>query len=282
MTSLSSTYCSDHSSDWSSGAATAARRDGVLAQRRPRSSRRFPQPVQTNTDRALRQLRQCGFNYDRAHAARDPTVSAALARIGDAGDDRSRDTMATLSPRPRSARKHSPLVTAGNLRFAAQRPVPGDRRDHPVPVLPALGQLFLIVVMGGMYAGAMAISASHLPSLLAFLLATGLPMALRFFAQGSTRDSVLAAMIVVFVAALSLAGRRFSQTFAEALRLRFELNEANLRLAEADLRRTSGAGRVQLPHPEILSLLAPGHRILVRRRQSVAARRRGGARPRPR
>ena len=90
--------------------------------------------------------------------------------------------------------------------------------------------------MGGMCAGAMAISASHLPSLLAFLLATGLPMALRFFAQGSTRDSVLAAMIVVFVAALSVAGRRFSQIFAEALRLRFELNEANLRLAEADLR----------------------------------------------
>ncbi len=40
--------------------------------------------------------------------------------------------MAALSPRPRSARKHSPLVTAGNLRFAAQRPVLGDRRDHPV------------------------------------------------------------------------------------------------------------------------------------------------------
>jgi signal transduction histidine kinase/CheY-like chemotaxis protein len=104
------------------------------------------------------------------------------------------------------------------------------------PVLPALGQLFLIIVMGGMCAGAMAISASHLPSLLAFLVATGLPMALRFFAQGSTKDSVLAAMIVVFVAALSLAGRHFSKIFAEALRLRFELKEANLRLAEANLR----------------------------------------------
>ncbi len=104
------------------------------------------------------------------------------------------------------------------------------------PVLPAPGQLFLIFVMGGMCAGAMAISASHLPSLLAFLVPTGLPMALRFFAQGSTRDSLLAAMIVVFVAALSLAGRHFSKTFVEALRLRFELKEANLRLAEANLR----------------------------------------------
>ena len=104
------------------------------------------------------------------------------------------------------------------------------------PVLPALGQLFLIIVISGMCAGAMAISASHLPSLLAFLLATGLPMALRFFAQGSTTDSVLAATMVVFVAVLSLAGRHFSQTFAKALRLRFELREANLRLTEANLR----------------------------------------------
>jgi signal transduction histidine kinase len=104
------------------------------------------------------------------------------------------------------------------------------------PVLPASGQLFLIFVMGGMCAGAMAISASHLPSLLAFLLPTGLPMALRFFAQGSTKDSLLAAMIVVFVAALSLAGRHFSTIFEEALRLRCELKEANLRLAEANLR----------------------------------------------
>jgi signal transduction histidine kinase/CheY-like chemotaxis protein len=104
------------------------------------------------------------------------------------------------------------------------------------PVLPAPGQLFLIIVMGGMSAGAMAISASHLPSLVAFLLPTGLPMALLFFARGSATDSVLAAMIVVFVAALSLSGRHFSQIFAEALKLRFELNEANLRLTEANVR----------------------------------------------
>jgi len=104
------------------------------------------------------------------------------------------------------------------------------------PVLPVPGQLFLIFVMGGMSAGAMAISASHLPSLLGFLLPNGLPMALLFFARGSTIDSALAAMIVVFVAALSLTGRHFSQIFAKALKLRFELKEANFRLAEANLR----------------------------------------------
>src|SRR5271170_2853582 len=135
--------------------------------------------------------------------------------------------------RPENARGWSQLATCGSLLSGLCWGIGGIIL---FPVLPAYGQLFLVIVMGGMCAGAMAISASHLPSLLAFVLATGLPMALRFFAQGSTTDSVLAAMIVVFVAALSLAGRHFSQIFVEALRLRFKLSEANLRLTEANLR----------------------------------------------
>jgi signal transduction histidine kinase/CheY-like chemotaxis protein len=134
---------------------------------------------------------------------------------------------------PEHARRWSGLATLGSLLAGLTWGVGGIIL---FPVLPASGQLFLIIVMGGMSAGAMAMSASHLPSLLAFLLPTGLPMALLFLARGSTTDSVLAAMIVVFVAALSLAGRHFSQIFAEALRLRFGLKEANLRLTEANLR----------------------------------------------
>ena len=134
---------------------------------------------------------------------------------------------------PENARRWSRLATWGSLLGGLSWGIGGIIL---FPVIPAPGQLFLIIVMGGMCAGAMAISASHLPSLLAFVLATGLPMALRFCAQGSTTDSALAAMIVVFVAALSLAGRHFSQILAEALRLRFELDEANLRLTEANLR----------------------------------------------
>jgi len=134
---------------------------------------------------------------------------------------------------PENARRWSWMATCGSLLGGLCWGIGGIIL---FPVLPAFGQLFLVIVMGGMCAGAMAISASHLPSLLAFVLATGLPMALRFCAQGSTTDSLLAAMIVVFVAALSLAGRHFSQVIAEALRLRFELDEANLRLTEANLR----------------------------------------------
>jgi signal transduction histidine kinase/ActR/RegA family two-component response regulator len=134
---------------------------------------------------------------------------------------------------PENARRWSWMATCGSLLGGLCWGIGGIIL---FPVLPAFGQLFLVIVMGGMCAGAMAISASHLPSLLAFVLATGLPMALRFCAQGSTTDSLLAAMIVVFVAALSLAGRHFSQVISEALRLRFELDEANLRLTEANLR----------------------------------------------
>jgi signal transduction histidine kinase/CheY-like chemotaxis protein len=128
---------------------------------------------------------------------------------------------------PENARRWAGLATWGSLLAGLSWGIGGIIL---FPVIPAPGQLFLIIVMGGMCAGAMAISASHLPSLLAFVLPTGLPMALRFCAQGSTTDSALAAMTVVFVAALSLAGRHFSRVFAEALRLRFELDEANLRL----------------------------------------------------
>lgn len=137
------------------------------------------------------------------------------------------------SVRPENARNWSRLATWGALLAGFAWGIGGMIL---FPVLEVPGQLFLIIVLGGMCAGAMAMSALHLPSLLAFLLPTSLPMALLFFARGLPTDSVLGAMIVVFVAALSLAGRHFSQIFAEALRLRFELKEANLRLTEANLR----------------------------------------------
>jgi signal transduction histidine kinase/ActR/RegA family two-component response regulator len=134
---------------------------------------------------------------------------------------------------PENARRCARLATWGSLFAGLSWGIGGIVL---FPVIPAPGQLFLIIVMGGMCAGAMAISASHLPSLLAFVLPTGLPMAFRFYVQGSATDSALAAMTVVFVAALSLAGRYFSQVFVEALRLRFELDKVNLRLTETNRR----------------------------------------------
>jgi len=98
------------------------------------------------------------------------------------------------------------------------------------PIVPTSGQIFLTFVIGGMCAGTVVLNASHLPTLLAFLLSASLPMAARFFAEGTAADSALGAMIVVFATALSLAGAHLNRFFTDAMRLRFELNDANLRL----------------------------------------------------
>ena len=98
------------------------------------------------------------------------------------------------------------------------------------PAVPVLGQIFLTLVIGGMCTGAVVVSASHLPSLVAFLLPASLPLAVLFFCEGSTTGSALGAMIVVFAVALSLAGWQLNRFLAETVRLRFELHEANRRL----------------------------------------------------
>jgi hypothetical protein len=122
------------------------------------------------------------------------------------------------------------------------------------PIVPDLGKIFLTIVLGGMCAGTVVLNASHLPTLLAFLLSTSLPVAARFFIQGSAADSALGAMVVVFAAALTLAGRHLNRIFTEAMQLRFELNEANLRLqAEIDDHRATEASLRQAQKLEAMA-----------------------------
>jgi len=97
-------------------------------------------------------------------------------------------------------------------------------------LVPSFGQIFLTFVIGGMCADAVVLSASHFATLVAFLLAATLPMAARFIYEGTVTGNALAAMILVFAAALSLAGGYLNRVFAETMRLRFELYAANLRL----------------------------------------------------
>jgi signal transduction histidine kinase len=98
------------------------------------------------------------------------------------------------------------------------------------PIVPVLGQVFLTLVIGGMCAGAVVVNAPHLPSLVAFLLPASLPIAVLFFVDGSTTGNALGSMIVVFAVALSLAGSQLNRFLVETIRLRCELQEANLRL----------------------------------------------------
>jgi C4-dicarboxylate-specific signal transduction histidine kinase len=99
-----------------------------------------------------------------------------------------------------------------------------------LPAVPGFGQTFFVSVLGGMCAGMVVLSVPHLPTLQAFLLSASLPVALRLFATGSMADTALAAMIIVFAVALSLAGTHLNRFFTAGLRLRSELNEANIRL----------------------------------------------------
>ena len=109
-------------------------------------------------------------------------------------------------------------------------------------IVPASAGAFLAIVLCGMCAGAIVVSVSHLPTLLAFVLAASLPMAVWFAVKHSATGHVLSLMTIVFAAALALGGRQLNRIFADGLRLRVELNETNLRLqAEIGEHRTTGA-----------------------------------------
>jgi signal transduction histidine kinase len=127
------------------------------------------------------------------------------------------------------------------------------------PITPVFGQMFLTFVIGGMCAGAAVVSASHLPSLFTFLLPASLPMAALFFGQGTKTATALGSMILVFAAALSLAGLHLNRFFAETMRLRFELGATNLRLhAEIAEREATEAALRQAQKLEAIGQLTGG------------------------
>jgi signal transduction histidine kinase len=127
------------------------------------------------------------------------------------------------------------------------------------PLVPHLGQLLLTIVIGGMCTGAVVLNASHLPTVMAFVGTACLPLAIRFATQMTALGGALAAMIVVFIAAMAVSARYQNRTSVESMRLRFDLRETNqLLLAEINRHRVTESALLQAQKVEAIGQLAGG------------------------
>jgi hypothetical protein len=91
-------------------------------------------------------------------------------------------------------------------------------------------QLLWVFLIGGMCAGAASFHAAHLPTALAFIGPAALPLVVLLAIQNSPQRIAAAAMLMIFIMALTFTARTFNRHFEQTLRLRFELDDTNQRL----------------------------------------------------
>jgi signal transduction histidine kinase/DNA-binding NarL/FixJ family response regulator len=78
---------------------------------------------------------------------------------------------------------------------------------------------FAIMVLAGMAAGSVAADVAYLPAFYAFLLPSGLPLALALLIRGGTVYSAMSLMVVVFLLMTITLGRGINRSLASNLRL---------------------------------------------------------------
>jgi signal transduction histidine kinase len=120
-------------------------------------------------------------------------------------------------------------------------------------------RVFVVFVVGGMCAGSVTTNAMHFPTLASFVLAACLPVAGRFFAEGTRPDLMMGGMILIFAVALLCTGRQFSRGYGERTMLRWRLDEANQRLRqEIDDHKATSASLRESQKLEAIGRLTAG------------------------
>ena len=105
-----------------------------------------------------------------------------------------------------------------------------------VALLPAPDshRLLWAFLIGGMCAGAAGTQSAHWPTALAFIIPAGLPLATEFLRQSTASTLTAAALMLVFVCALSVVSLRASAHFADGIRMQLELAHRTRELDEAN------------------------------------------------
>jgi len=102
-------------------------------------------------------------------------------------------------------------------------------------------QALMICIMLGLVAGAVTMNPVHPPASLAYLFGIMLPLIARVMAEGDTTHRILAAMLVLFMIVVMVAGRVLTLTFMKSLQRRFEnmelLQQVTLKEAETQQAR---------------------------------------------
>ena len=86
----------------------------------------------------------------------------------------------------------------------------------------ALQELFLLFVLAGLAAGGMSTLSSFRGAYAAFLVPAILPFAVKLMTRGGEMSVAMSAMLVLFIAMMSLISARHYRSVTESLRLRFD------------------------------------------------------------